>query len=440
MAQERAELGKTSYSEYKEAGRLSTILSFTVPSVEIFEVIGKSGRYLAEPVDRDKWLPHLVELSRVAQDTQNILGTKTGLYPEGQIVNGIYTYDTPPQESKVEQRRYKSLTLGHPSSVTRRLFPKSEWLFDISEKIAPGVISTKEGVKNPRLGSPETLAEIVHSFFSDKTSPNGRMFVEAHLGYPIVFCDEKSDLEVFRPHERISLPQDVQGLSFVSTGLRRTRPSGRIIGTPLVICLSSCRRPIARQLLISQLLWKRAVKDDNLSPIFVSKNSELLRTKGLKSEEVESLIDDELDRRAKDKALALLVREPRQIGSNWLESDDIQRVINNVGRELWIPIDKDNGLINMYMGDWLSEGEIMDPRRTTMKEIEEHFIKKLEGAIELLSEWPYAFPSRENQLIVAKYMANFSLPQWKEAREAFIYWSGRLKYLSSLGIPRSPRI
>lgn len=439
MDPERTGSGKRSYREFKETGRLSEVLSFTVPSVEIFEVIGKSGRYLAVPVDRDEWLPYLVDLSKAAQDTQNILGVKTGLYPEGQIVDGIYAYGTPPQGSKVERRRYKPLTIGHPSSATRQLFPNSKWLFDISDKLAPAFTSTNERVKNPRLGSPETLAELVYGFFTDKTSTDGRMYAEIHLGYPIVFCDEKSDFEVFRPHERISFPQDVQGLSFVTTGLRRARPSGRIEGTPLVICLSSCCRPIARQLLISQLLWKRAVKDDNLSPVFVSKNSELLRTKGLESEEVKSLIDDELDRKAKDKALALLAREPRQIGRNWLESPEIQMVINNVGRELWIPTDKDKGLINMYMGDWLSEGEIMDPRRTTMKEIEERFMKKLKGAIGFLSEWPYAFPSRENQLIVAKYIANFSLPQWKEAREAFICWSGRLKSLSSLGIPRSPR-
>lgn len=419
---ERELVEARSYSHTPELSKLREVIAITIPAVELYSVVGKRGRIAFKILGPDESIPHIAETARVMADTQNLKGERSGLYPRGYFRNGVYVYDTSPEES-VSQRVYRPKEFNGNRSTIEHLFPSSKRVYDLVADFYPS-----ESPLSSKFDLYKDYAKILYGYFSKDSSPKGDIRVELYKGYPIVYCELEEDLLRFSPYKNLKFPSSVRGFSFVVT--RFTTPGARsnLNGTPFVACLESCPRQLARRLYESQIMFKMVVGSEEATPVFISKEPQ---TRAESKVEKRRSFEEDLQAKAKEKVLSLVISKPQAIPRGWAESNEVSQFLHSCERELFMRES------SIYVGNWFSGLEVIGLKDEKLSEIKNNFNSYTKEAIELISEWPHWARTREHQLLVANYLSFFPLGQWKEARRLFLGWKGRASFSRSLGIPRT---
>jgi len=409
---ERESTETRSYSHTPELSRLREAIGITIPTVELYSVVGKRGRVAFKFLSPAESVPHTVEIARVMADTQNLRGEGSGLYPRGYFKNGVYGYDLSSSESATP-RAYRPKDFNDDRSTVERLFPNSKKAaFDLVADFP-----SRESPLFPKFDIYSDYAKIRYGYFSNDSLPKGTVTVELYKGYPIVYCELQEDLLKFIPYKNIEFPSSVRGFSFVVNRFTTPGARSKLDGTPFVVCLDSCPRQVARRLYESQIMFKMGVSSEEATPVFISKEPSI---RAQSKAEKRRNFEEDLQAKVKERVLSLVISQPLPLPRGW-----------SCERELFIRES------SIYMGDWFSSLEIMRLGDEKLSVVKNNFISYSKAAIELISEWPHRARTREHQLLVVNYLSFFPLSRWNEARRNFLAWSGRASFLRSLGIPRT---
>src|SRR3989344_1474730 len=423
-----------SHPEVKETistvEQLALITRWTVPSVEVDDLIHIEEDKVAVPIEKEQWTALLAEVARVRADSQNQEGIEVGYYPEGFIVNGAYMY-APPEQIKTSRRRYAPTILPSLDSAMFHLFPHSEELTEFTK-----VVQARGGspVDHQDTIDPDEAwalakawSEIGIGFFSDPLV-QGYKRIDSRFGWPVIVFEQPEDLYRFQPYPSYRVPDGTQAVSFVATHMTTPHPGEILENTPFVACVEGCPPEIQEQHIRSQLTFAMARHQETFTPVLISKEP--------------ANLEEDLELRIKEYILELSIREKGAIPINWHKSGIVTQAILAAKDQLFTkklrktPVRKP-----FYIGNHPDRFQLGPDYEEKISEwlsddMEEAFEAIDTEAMGAAGQIPLMGKARELWLVRLNYFSFFPLTDWTEAAQRFNEWEGRHEFRRSFNIPR----
>ena len=383
--------------------QLERIVSWTIPLVDVEALVKPNGTEAAL-LEKDEWTPILAGVARIRADSQNDEGIRIGYYPEGFIVNGVYTYDVPAGKKK-RAPKYTPRPFGNEVKQVRELFPRTEGV-----KRFARLIEDESVLGRPEVDSAIEWARIGYRLYMNEVF-RGNRWIEVRSGIPILVFSDQEDLMRLKPFRNISLPAQTQAVSYIAPDEKGGR------GTPIIAKHESALEPDIDQHVKTLLMFAQTVDPMTATPILVTRFTPTL--------------EDFLKLKIKERVLTLYIREKGSLPADWHRSLQMSQAIEGAVSELFIKRRRLGEPSPLYI----------DNRKDIRTTYGVHYQRRIsDWAKDEMIEQVFALgsvaPVIEAREITLDKLNFFGLlPDWREAAKLLNGWAESAEHRQTFGIP-----
>jgi len=381
------------------------LFSWTIPAVEVAAIVKPEASNKMAPLNKEEWIIPITRVARLRAEAQNLDGVKLGYYPEGFIVDGVYTYSS--QEDKKKKKTRKHIPQYKTSGeVLQKVFPTT---FGASH-FAEVILGKRSAMTGEDINSMIEWARLGNKLFRDENLHSERR-IEMELGVPVFVFSGVEDMANFRPYRNVNLPENTQAASLIV-------PTGNgHEGFPIVVCHESCSAEDRRQHVRTLLEFAQSVDPREASPVLVSRFTPTL--------------EDYLEMKVKERILQAIIVQKTPLLTGWFRMESFRQLSRSVRRDLFRRNLKGNTQSPFFIEDW------PDIRKTYgisyQTQIGTAVENRMNELLTTVGSIPTVILAREIQLAYANI---FSLYQdWDEASQLLNSWDHRHIYRRSFGIP-----
>ena len=381
------------HNEQPELEKIRQITSWTIPSVEVLQVVAKKQRSL-QPLEPAEALSLIAEAAVIKAANQHRLGLNSGFYPE--------------EADKEEiRRKHRPKPIGNISLAIASTFPESGKVKNFLAEVA-----SIDG--NPVLtGGVAVSVSLGRELFSRTFAgiqPFGEVRLDLNHHLPVFSCSSRQDFNALRPYHFVAVPESAEAFSFTITKYSKPVRKGVFGSHPVVVTMNQTAPRIIEQHILSQLVYATVSQPEKATPVLVSKQESAY------GKTYEEKINDWLDKKIKDYLITLILTSKKAIDWTKTENDpekeetnikktlDAERLIYSMNRLL---ITKGSVL---YIGDQLGVRETLSNK--AIDEVSHLAEGKMWEGMKVAQEIVNDSPSVEYQLAVANFLAFFPLSQW----------------------------